>query len=109
MLDVFDDFESGFDSMNDTFEAGLTIMSVFGIIIFCVVLFVIIFAIVKVFKRHSTITKGIADITKKSIDVANNKLENMLEEQEVYCEYCGAKLSAEDKKCSSCGARRGKK
>jgi len=80
---------------------------IFGVIMFVVVMSVVITAVVRATKRHHELGKGIGGLFNKTIDLANQKLDEQLNPtKDATCEYCGAVIAKDKNECSSCGAKR---
>lgn len=79
---------------------------IIGFIIFGVVTVFIITMIVRAVKRHKTINTGIGEIFNKTIDLANQKLDEQLSSKNSVCEYCGSSISKDKNECQSCGAKK---
>lgn len=105
MLDIFDNFDEFEGIANGTMGISIAIF----VIIFLIVAAIIVTVLITVFKHGSSLSKKVTDLTNKGMEVASQKLDNMLKKEDThedtYCEYCGASLDAGEKKCPHCGAK----
>lgn len=93
--------------LSDDFGGFFFMPMIIGIIIFVFITAVIIIAIVKSVTRHREVSKGIGGIFSKSIDLANQQLDEQLNSNKPeICEYCGSLIPKDKNVCESCGAKR---
>ncbi len=105
LLSLLLDIEMEFDFFD---EFGFMIIPfIFAGLIFVTVFIIVIIAIVQSVKRHNGITKGVGGMINKSIDLANQKLEEKIESNKPeFCTYCGSLIPKDKSECQSCGAKR---
>lgn len=74
-----------------------------------VIMFILCNILTNIFSRRhiNKNNKGIGTVIDKTIDQANQKLEDKTESNKPsFCEYCGSLISKDTNECSSCGARK---
>lgn len=102
------DFEFASNDISRTvenFSKFAIVPIIIGAIFFVVIFIVVVVLIVKSFKKSH-----VATLVDKTFQVAENKLDNILDEQKSKsqpqsCEYCGTVIPAGKHECGSCGAK----